>query len=190
MVVAKRDILVAAANGPRDSRSSFYSKQFRQGYMGSIFPAFGLERSRCPHRAPQPARPPLGELHVEQPLHLPREAFSIGIPPHFWHPRQPIGIQIFRSYHFLKPEASVGAARATGLDTAMWCFADAKAGDGIIDHHRSSLDPAGQSLSARAIPSPHTGSQAIFGLVGQANGIFIRCRTASPAEPDQRFHPA
>ena len=112
--------------------------------------------------------------------------------PHFRHPRQPIGIQIFRSYHFLKPEASVGAARATGLDTAMWCFADAKAGDGIIHHHRSSLDPAGQSLSARAIPES---GATLLAARPYSDWLARRMASssvsaASPVEPDQKFHPA
>src|SRR5713226_3456017 len=57
--------------------------------------------------------------------------------------------------------------------TPPWRFANAEAGDRVVHHHRSCLDAPGRRLSARAIAGPHTGRQAVFGLVGEADGIFI-----------------
>src|SRR6266568_3886071 len=62
---------------------------------------------------------------------------------------------------------------AAGFHPAVRGLTDSKARDGIVYHDRARIDLPGDTFAACAITSPHAGSKAVLGIIGQAHGLRV-----------------
>src|SRR5258708_13911492 len=129
--------------------------------------------SRRSQRPAQACRPAWPKLEVEKAFHLPREARAVAVPPDFLHSRHEVGVQVFQPHHLFQPKASVSAAQAAGLDTAVRRLADAKAEDRIVHHYRAGLDAPRQAFSASSVPSTHTRAPPKLRAIGSRSHSFL-----------------
>ncbi len=67
----------------------------------------------------------------------------------------------------------MGAAHAAGFHAAVRSFADTEARNHIIHHDGAGMNTPGQALATLRVARPDARRQAVFGVVGQANGLIV-----------------
>src|SRR5579864_568085 len=119
------------------------------------------------------------EEKFNKPAHLLDESRAIAVPPEFLHAGHAVRVNVLGPHHFFQAEASVSAADAAGFLASVRSFADAEAGNEVIDHHGPGVDAARQSLTAMTVARPHAGREAELGIVGQRDGLVFAFERAN-----------
>src|SRR5450631_143693 len=114
-------------------------------------PVSASQRTYCAQGSFNPCSQAAAEQHVDKPRHLAVKARAVTVPPHLWHARQPVYVDILHLHHLVKAEFAVDAADAALLESAMRCLRDPKSRDGVVDHHSSGLNARGHGFTTFAV---------------------------------------